>query len=429
VFFVLEINGVKMSKDFFPERPDSNPQIYAYQEVINPNYKGLLKIGYTTKDVEHRVEQQYPTKRPGSQKPYKIVFSKSAMRNDGSTFSDKAIHKKLRERNIECVGGEWFRCSVEDLQATYLAVRDNIENIQNRIYDFKMRPEQEEAVSKTIEYFRSAEKEKKRVGKPKFLWNAKMRFGKTFATYKLAQKMGMKKVLILTFKPAVQSAWEEDIKTHLDFEGWQFISKDAIYGVSTGLTYENADKTKPIVCFGSFQDFLGVNENGGIKAKNEWVHEINWDLVCFDEYHYGAWRDKAKKLFEQDEEGDIDFDLEDYKETEAINAIDETFLPITCDKYLFLSGTPFRALNTGEFIEEQIYNNWTYADEQYAKENWSGQGENPYLPLPRVVLMTYKIPDAITEIASQGEFNEFDLNVFFSAEGKGENNENLCNNG
>ena len=85
--------------------------------------------------------------------------------------------------------------------------------------------------------------------------------------------------------------------------------------------------------------------------------------------------------------------------------------------YLYLSGTPFRALNSGEFIEDQIYN-WTYSDEQRAKENWEGDG-NPYAALPRMVMMTYRIPDSIRRIAMQGEFNEFDLNVFFSAKGKG----------
>ena len=34
-------------------------------------------------------------------------------------------------------------------------------------------------------------------------------------------------------------------------------------------------------------------------------------------------------------------------------------------------------------------------------------------------MMTYRIPDSIRQIAMQGEFNEFDLNVFFSAKGKG----------
>ncbi len=113
---------------------------------------------------------------------------------------------------------------------------------------------------------------------PHFLWNAKMRFGKTFAAYQLAKRMGWEKVLVLTFKPAVQNAWEEDLRCHVDFQGWQFIKPG-------GLTYEEADKKKPIVCFGSFQDYLGRNEIGGIKAKNEWVHKTKWDCVIFDEYH------------------------------------------------------------------------------------------------------------------------------------------------
>jgi molybdopterin-guanine dinucleotide biosynthesis protein len=141
-------------------------------------------------------------------------------------------------------------------------------------------------------------------------------------------------------------------------------------------------------------------------------------LVIFDEYHFGAWRENAKKLFENpDEEADTEFDPEQYKQDEADNAYNETFLPITTSYYLFLSGTPFRALNSGEFIEDQIYN-WTYSDEQQAKENWIGSG-NPYLSLPRMVMLTYRIPDSIRQIAMQGEFDEFDLNVFFSAKGKG----------
>ena len=137
--------------------------------------------------------------------------------------------------------------------------------------------------------------------------------------------------------------------------------------------------------------------------------------MIFNEYHFGAWRDNAKKLFEMDnEDEDYDFDMEKYKKDEADNAYNETFLPITTSYYLFLSGTPFRAINSGEFIEDQIYN-WTYSDEQRAKENWDGAADNPYAALPRMVMMTYRIPDSIRQIAMQGQFGEFDLNVFFSA--------------
>jgi hypothetical protein len=200
-----------------------------------------------------------------------------------------------------------------------------------------------------------------------------MRFGKTFAAYQLALKMGWKKVLVLTFKPAVQSAWEEDIKTHIDFDGWQFISRD-------GLSYEQCDKKKPFVCFGSFQDYLGKNALGGIKAKNEWVHATNWDCVILDEYHYGAWRENAKELFESEDDREKKF-----AEGEGIEYFDEEQMPITTNSYLYLSGTPFRALASGEFIEEQIFN-WTYSDEQAAKENWMEPPDNPYAALPRIVL-------------------------------------------
>ncbi|MBI9052006.1 MAG: GIY-YIG nuclease family protein [Anaerolineaceae bacterium] len=398
------------NNEFFPQRPASHPMIYAYSES-NPHYKGLLKVGYTEKDVERRVGQQYPTKRPDGLLPYQIVLSESAMRNDGTCFTDHDLHRVLLKKGFGRVGGEWFSCTAEDVKAAIVAIKTGTANLENRIHTFALRPEQKEAVDKTMQYFASTKRDDPNRA-PKFLWNAKMRFGKTFAAYQLAKRMGFKKVLVLTFKPAVEAAWDEDLMTHVDFEGWQFICRD-------GMTYEQADLSRPLVCFGSFQDYLGTNDKGGIKAKNEWVHTTNWDIVIFDEYHFGAWRENARNLFEQpNEDEDYDFDLEKYKKDEADNAYNETFLPITSSYYLFLSGTPFRAINSGEFIEDQIYN-WTYSDEQRAKENWGDSADNPYAALPRMVMLTYKIPDSVSQIALQGEFNEFDLNLFFSAKGKG----------
>lgn len=237
-----------------------------------------------------------------------------------------------------------------------------------------------------------------------------------------SEEMGLSRILILTFKPAVESAWREDLISHIDFEGWQYISnKDARNNnLNIDQEFNRVDKSRPIVVFGSFQDLLGTNESGGIKTKNEFIHSTNWDLVIFDEYHFGAWKERAKELFEkEDEENEVDFDAEKYQKDEASNAINETWLPISTRYYLFLSGTPFRAINTGEFIEEQIFN-WTYSDEQRAKTEWKGNG-NPYIALPRMVMLTYRMPDEIQEVAKQGEFDEFDLNVFFAAEGKGAN--------
>lgn len=401
--------------DFFPQRPDTDPKIYAYEHIGVESQKGYIKVGYTVRDVEDRV---YEIEHTGGV-PYRILAYWNAMKNDGSVFTDHDVHAVLKKKGYRQLNegedrNEWFKCSLNDVKAAVTAVQMGTENVENRTQTFAMRPEQEQAVEMTMKYFKSAYEENS--GRtPKFLWNAKMRFGKTFASYELAKKMGFKRILILTFKPAVQTAWREDLMTHVDFEGWQFITRPTTPGgLSNDEQYKRADQSRPIVCFGSFQDFLGVNkETGGIKANNEWVHTTNWDLVIFDEYHFGAWKDSAKKLFESDEDT-YDEDLAKY---DAGNAYDETWLPITTTYYLYLSGTPFRALNSGEFIEEQIYN-WTYSDEQRAKEEWKGDN-NPYAALPRMVMLTYKIPESIQRIAKQGEFDEFDLNVFFSAEGKG----------
>lgn len=391
-----------MAEAFFPPKPNHHPKIYAYEDS-NPQYKGLLKVGYTTIDVRVRVAQQYPTLRPNKQ-PYKIVLEESAMRNDGGAFTDKDVHKRLRKLGFHNPNGEWFKCKPQDVMAAVLSLRSGGEGESSRHLNFGLRPEQTAAIQKTITYFRSFAKENPDKT-PRFLWNAKMRFGKTFATYQLAKAMGWKKLLVLTFKPAVQSAWEEDLSSHVDFDGWQFISRK-------GLSYEEVNKKKPFVCFGSFQDYMQKNKVGGIKSRNEWVHTTQWDAVILDEYHYGAWRESAKELFEAEDANEAKFG-----QGEGVEYFDEDNMPITTNAYLYLSGTPFRAISTGEFIEEQIYN-WTYSDEQRAKQTWSGE-DNPYAALPRMVLMTYQLPEAIRQVALQGEFDAFDLNEFFSAHGTG----------
>ncbi len=402
-------------EEFFPQRSEAKPKIYAYELPDVVTHKGYIKVGYTVRNVEERIREQVQT----SAVKCRILGSWSAMKNDGSVFTDHDVHAVLRRDGFPQLKAgvernEWFRCSLDEVKAAVVELQTGIENSGRRTETFSMRPEQEKAVAETMTYYRAISGEKTN-RTPKFLWNAKMRFGKTFAAYQLARRMKMKRVLILTFKPAVQTAWREDLTRHVDFDGWQFICRPAIvHEPSIDEQYRAADKQRPIVCFGSFQDFLGVNrETGGIKAKNEWVHTVNWDIVIFDEYHFGAWKESAKKLFDNDEE-----EQEDLSKYERENAVDETWLPITTKHYLFLSGTPFRALNSGEFIEEQIYN-WTYADEQSAKANWKGE-DNPYAALPRMVMMTYRIPDSIQSVAKKGEFDEFDLNVFFSAEGEGD---------
>lgn len=410
-----------MEQNFFPQRPTVTPTIYAYKLLGVDSHKGYLKVGYTDRTAKERIDEQLHT----SKIRYEIVLTESAMTNDGSCFTDKNVHKLLERKGFHRLNpldktDEWFDCSMEDVKAAILSLRTGSENVENRTQSFGMRPEQFRAVEQTKSYFEQAVKEEpNRI--PKFLWNAKMRFGKTFASYQLAKKMNLSRILVLTFKPAVESAWREDLVSHIDFEGWQFISnKDARDNkLNMDEEFDRADKSRPIVVFGSFQDLLGTNESGGIKTKNEFIHATLWDLVIFDEYHFGAWKERTKELFEkEDEENEVDFDAEKYQKDEASNAINETWLPISTKYYLFLSGTPFRAINNGEFIEEQIFN-WTYSDEQRAKANWKG-ADNPYLSLPRMVMLTYRMPEQIQDVARQGEFDEFDLNLFFAAEGKGD---------
>lgn len=232
-----------------------------------------------------------------------------------------------------------------------------------------------------------------------------MRFGKTFASYKLAEKMHWSRVLVMTFKPAVKAAWKDDLLSHVDFSDWKFVTKSDVESVDI-----NKDK---FVCFGSLQDFLGRNKLGGIKALNEWVHNVNWDCVIFDEYHFGAWRENSKKQFESSSEnkesvvsetGGVDIDV--------IN----NEIPIKSKAFLYLSGTPFKVLSSGEFIEDQIFN-WTYSDEQKAKSEWVGS-DNPYATLPKMVLMTYQLPDKIRSLIKPGELDAFELNEFFKASGE-----------
>lgn len=385
--------------NLFNQKPDTFPQIYVYSDV---RYIGQLKIGYTIKkDVKDRIKEQYPLVLPDGKRSYNLLWYQPSVRDNGTFFNDKDVHRYLKSKGIENTAGEWFRCSLKDVKIAIIAVKKGIKNQENRTETFKMRPEQEEAVNRTSKFFKDSMKSN--TNRPShYLWNAKMRFGKTFATYQLAIKMGWTKILILTFKPAVESAWKEDLGSHVDFEGWQFIANDA-------LRYEEIDKKRPFACFGSFQDYLGKNSAGGIKLKNKWVHATLWDCVVFDEYHYGAWREAAKELFESESKKEIETELggQEY--------FNEEYMPIRTTNYLYLSGTPFRAISSGEFIEEQIFN-WTYSDEQRAKENYAGEN-NPYASLPRMILMTYKMPDYIRDIALKGEFNEFDLNTFFNAKG------------
>lgn len=384
-----------------------HPKIYAF---TTPQYKfvdwtgkksgaGLLKIGYTERDVIDRVREQFSSVSPEKQ-PFEILYTESAVREDNSVFRDSDVHKLLKSKGFRQVKNEWFECAVDDLKQVVSEIkRGEIFETRGRHKTYKMRPEQEQAVLAASEYFSSVSNDDSEVA-PHFLWNAKMRFGKTFATYQLARKMKWNRILVLTYKPVVEEAWKDELLTHVDFDRWQFIGHDG--------DYKEIDESRPLVWFASFQDILGHTREGRIKPRFEVAHLIEWDCVVLDEYHYGAWRDSAKELYDAESK-------DEFKRSIGQEFDQETF-PLKVKNYLYLSGTPFRVLASGEFLENQIYN-WSYADEQRAKLAWdeSSDSFNPYSELPTMTLLTYEIPEEIRNIALQGVQTEFDLNEFFHA--------------
>ena len=409
----------KTIEEILTPKPGGRPRIYAYT-IADKAHAGLLKVGQTTRDVKQRVAEQLKT---ANIKNYKIELDEVAERDDGTTFTDHEVRAALVKKGCANTELEWMRCTLKDVKTVLSELRTGQRFTGTHDQTFGMRAEQRVAVDKTHDYFHSIWKEDMHAV-PRFLWNAKMRFGKTFTSYQLARKLGAKRVLVVTFKPAVEDAWQTDLESHADFDGWQYLSRNS------GTDPTKVSASKPLVYFGSFQDLLGRDDVGNTKPKNTWLHKVKWDLVVFDEYHFGAWRDTAKELFEGEEEAvrkkeakleyaagleGVNEDLSELSEKET------EFLPITTKAYLYLSGTPFKALATGEFIEEQIFN-WTYTDEQRAKEEFAAKSTgkwNPYGSLPQMRLLTYQMPEELVAIANAGEFDEFDLNAFFEATGTG----------
>ena len=418
------MNNQQSEENLFPEKGKPDLKIYAWSTTDVPKYAGCLKIGHTTREINKRIKESQGQTRLS----YKVEILESAYREDGTSFRDKDVRDRLEDKGFENVELEWMRCTPKDALDAIKEIRFYEAPRFERLNNFQMRQEQAVAVEQTAAYYESvwaANKEEV----PHFLWNAKMRFGKTFASYQLAKRIGARRVLVMTYIPAAGDAWETDLNSHTDFEEWRYLSS------KDNKLLESQKIEEPFVYFGSLQDLMG-KKDGAIKPKNEWIHLIDWDLVILDEYHFGAWRENARELFENPE-GDEDKKITEKEYNNAFPKILDTyseefekeghkekdFLPVPTKAFLYLSGTPFRALATGQFLEEQIFN-WTYTDEQAAKQKFNEDHPNlpnPYSALPKMQLLTYQMPDELIAIANQGEFNEFDLNAFFKAKGSGRN--------
>ena len=379
------------------------PQIYAYTLPTIPENTGWIKIGYTErKNVDERILEQ--TKTAAVNLPYDKLWSEPAkFSNIDKWFTDKQLHsylkkfKKVKQRP----NTEWFYYdgTPEKAHADFDDFRNNEYSQVKEHLNYTLRSEQEDADNMTLAYAKSHEG-------GEFLWNAKPRFGKTLTTYDLARKLDAVNVLVVTNRPAIANSWFDDFQK---FIAWQtdylFVSTSDSLKDRPVLTRDDfldvASENENIrqIAFISLQDLKGAIPFGGSHNKLKWVKDLDWDLLVVDESHEG--RDTFKT--------DIAFDQIKRKFT------------------LNLSGTPFKALAADKFSDEQIYN-WTYADEQEAKQSWPVDTEenNPYGKLPRLSMFSYQMSQMITDEVNKGAKIDgenidyaFDLNEFFETNDAG----------
>lgn len=373
-----------------------------------------IKVGQSSRDGIDRVMEQQKTSTPNLADISVLFHSELATRPDGTGFSDHDVHQLLERHGVRRVseggGREWFEATPEEIRAAVVSLQTGIEFSTTRTQKFSLRPEQSDAIRKTATYFRENSADQI----PRFLWNAKMRFGKTFTAYKLAKEMGWKRVLVLTYKPAVRSAWRDDLLSHADFEGWAFVDAQ----VASGHVTEALASAEPLVWFASFQDVLGLDPQRKTKERNEAIHDTEWDCIVIDESHYGSSTAAARELYDpQDREATAVASLFERaaSDSDKADAIPDPTRLLTARHHLYLSGTPFKAIARGEFTEAQTYN-WTYMDEQRAKSVYASKpGRNPYAELPDLKMYAYTLEHSETDQWSSEEYEGFSLNEFFKA--------------
>jgi hypothetical protein len=374
-----------------------------------------IKVGQTKHIGLDRVKKQLITAFPGLDGVTVHFHSEEALRPDGSTFSDHDVHAALKNAGINNVGGEWFEATPEEVRGAVVSLQTGNPFSSTRTQNFRPRIEQIEAIEKTAAYFEASQEPE-----PKFLWNAKMRFGKTFTTYKLAERMGWTRVLVLTYKPAVRSAWRDDLLNHVDFVDWRFIDSAVPLEEAAG----TLTRDDPVVWFASFQDVTGRAANGDIKEKNQSIHSTSWDCIVIDEFHFGASTVAAKELYDPQDKDLVDYAKFLEKATDSnddsVEIIETPDYGLKTKFHLHLSGTPFKAIANGDYTEDQIFN-WTYIDEQREKRNWdSRKSPNPYAPLPNMEMYTYAMGDLARDLAEESSHFGFDLNTFFKAKTVGD---------
>lgn len=387
--------------------------IYAYTTPEIKRHDGWTKIGYTEQeDVNARITQQTHT----VDVEFKEEWHEKAIYDDGSgeTFRDTDFHAYLRKEGVEQdeeKNNEWFHITGPASKEKFHEFKSNrgVSPTPETV-PYVLRQEQEDAVERAKAYFESHKN-------GEYLWNAKPRFGKTLAVYDLCLRMEAQRILIVTNRPAIANSWYDDFVKFVGSEkGYLFVSdtdalKDKPHVLSrkqfeellaNPALYANSDyenKLKGHIAFMSLQDLKGSIYFGGEYDKLKYVRDIKWDILVIDEAHEGVDTSKTDVAFDQ----------------------------IKRQYTLHLSGTPFKALANNKFPSDAIYN-WTYADEQRAKREWTPVPgtQNPYADLPQLRMFTYQMSEMIREEVKQGieidgetEEYAFDLNEFFAVREKG----------
>ncbi len=308
-----------------------------------------------------------------------------------TTFNDKQVHEILLRSGIKRhdfskknQGREWFECSVETAIAAINAAKEGRYSIRADEMvpideEIEFRPEQKEAIEKTIRKFQS--------GGKNMLWNAKMRFGKTLSALQVVKEMQFHRTLILTHRPVVDEGWFEDFnKIFKLFDGYTYGSRLKGEPFELLEKFAKKDPSAHYIYFASMQDMRGAELAGGKFDKNQAILKADYDLLIVDEAHEGT----------QTELGQNVIKLLTKEKTHVLN----------------LSGTPFNLLDN--YSEDEIYT-WDYVMEQKAKEEWDINhfgDPNPYAGLPRLNIFTFDLGKALSGFEDI-EDSAFNFKEFF----------------
>ncbi|MCF6506688.1 restriction endonuclease subunit R [Blastococcus sp. MG754426] len=382
------------------------PLIYSWRTPDVPKYSGWEKIGYTEQDsADARIAQQASQMSVEKQKVWsrRALFTTEA----GGRFTDTDFHAFLKQQGVVRETApkrtEWHRfAGAPRTSLDYLndfAGQDFGDLQAGGEDDYVLRPEQRAAVDQAVAAFSA--------GSAEALWNAKPRFGKTLTAYHLMRELDVKTVLIVTNRPAIANSWYDDFTRFIGHQTtFKFVSESPSLDDRSPMSREQwrhfcADRADArVVEFVSLQDLKGSQYFGGYYPKLKHIADLHWDLLVVDEAHEGVDTTKTDIAFDQ----------------------------IKRSRTLHLSGTPFKALASGRFASGEIFN-WTYEDEQTARREWVGDGQdNPYAALPTLNLLTYQLSRMITDRLDEGVAIEgdeanvdytFDLNEFFSTKDNG----------